>query len=164
MSDAFSDAFDLDGFAVARGLFSSDEAGQYREHFMALRSAGPRPHDMAGVDAEAQDPLRRYPRMAQMHRWDPVSLAWLLDVRLRDRLVTLLGTPPFAVQTMCYFKPPGSRGQALHQDNFFLRVSPGTCVAAWLALDPADEANGCMLVVPGSHRWPVLCTTTADTA
>ncbi|MBO0822635.1 MAG: phytanoyl-CoA dioxygenase family protein [Actinobacteria bacterium] len=164
MSDAFSDAFDLDGFAVARGLFSPAETAQYREHFMALRSAGPRPHDMAGVDPEAQDPLRRYPRMAQMHRWDPVSLAWLLDARLRDRLVTLLGTPPFAVQTMCYFKPPGSRGQALHQDNFFLRVSPGTCVAAWLALDPADEANGCMLVVPGSHRWPVLCTTTADTA
>jgi phytanoyl-CoA hydroxylase len=65
---------------------------------------------------------------------------------------------------MCYFKPPGARGQALHQDNFFLRASPGTCVAAWLALDRADEANGCLLVVPGSHRWPILCTTAADTA
>jgi ectoine hydroxylase-related dioxygenase (phytanoyl-CoA dioxygenase family) len=64
---------------------------------------------------------------------------------------------------MVYFKPPGSRGQALHQDNFYLRAEPGTCVAAWLALDRADEANGCMLVVPGSQRWPILCTERADT-
>jgi ectoine hydroxylase-related dioxygenase (phytanoyl-CoA dioxygenase family) len=36
-------------------------------------------------------------------------------------------------------------------------------VAAWLALDPADDDNGCMMVVPGSHRWPILCTEKADT-
>jgi ectoine hydroxylase-related dioxygenase (phytanoyl-CoA dioxygenase family) len=64
---------------------------------------------------------------------------------------------------MLYFKPPGARGQALHQDNFYLRAQPGTCMAAWLALDPCDESNGCMQVVPGSHAWPLLCTTKADT-
>jgi ectoine hydroxylase-related dioxygenase (phytanoyl-CoA dioxygenase family) len=36
-------------------------------------------------------------------------------------------------------------------------------MAAWMALDDCDEANGCMQVVPGSHRWPVLCTERADT-
>ena len=36
-------------------------------------------------------------------------------------------------------------------------------MAAWLALDPCDEENGCMRVVPGSHTWPILCTTSADT-
>ena len=67
------------------------------------------------------------------------------------------------MQTMLYFKPAGARGQALHQDNFYLRVQPGTCMAAWLALDPCDEENGCMQVVPGSHALPVLCTQRADT-
>ena len=52
---------------------------------------------------------------------------------------------------MLYFKPAGARGQALHQDNFYLRAQPGTCMAAWLALDACDEENGCMRVVPGSH-------------
>src|SRR4029453_18371757 len=61
------------------------------------------------------------------------------------------------------FKPPGSRGQALHQDNFYLRAEPGTCLAAWMALDPTDEANGCMQVVPGSHPSQDLCTENADT-
>jgi ectoine hydroxylase-related dioxygenase (phytanoyl-CoA dioxygenase family) len=37
-------------------------------------------------------------------------------------------------------------------------------MAAWLALDACDEENGCMRVVPGSHMWPVLCTTKADTS
>ena len=63
----------------------------------------------------------------------------------------------------CIFKPPGSRGQALHQDNYYLRVHPGTCMAAWLALDDCDDANGCMQVVPGSHTWDILCTEDADT-
>jgi phytanoyl-CoA hydroxylase len=162
--DVFRAGFDRDGFAVARQLFSRREARRYRDHFMALHRGRPRPHDAAGAGSRAADPLLRYPRMMQMHRSDPVSLEWLLDPRIRDCLLAVLDRLPFAVQTMCYFKPPGARGQAPHQDNFYLQVRPGTCVAAWLALDRADEANGCLLVVPGSHRWPILCTTAADTA
>jgi ectoine hydroxylase-related dioxygenase (phytanoyl-CoA dioxygenase family) len=65
---------------------------------------------------------------------------------------------------MIYFKPPGARGQALHQDNYYLRAQPGTCMAAWMALDPCDEENGCLQVVAGSQQWPTLCTEKADTA
>ena len=64
---------------------------------------------------------------------------------------------------MLYFKPAGARGQALHQDQFYLRVQPGTCMAAWMALDPCDEANGCMKIVPGTQNLPVLCTERANT-
>ena len=56
----------------------------------------------------------------------------------------------------------GARGQALHQDQAYLRVQPGTCMAAWLALDRCDEENGCMQVVPRTHDIPVLCTEDAD--
>jgi phytanoyl-CoA hydroxylase len=158
-----SDMLDRDGYVVRRGLFDAAEAGRLRDHVMDLRAHHRDGHDLVGVAAGARDPLRRYPRMAQMHRWDATTLRWLLDARLRAVLVALLGSDPYAVQTMVYFKPPGSRGQALHQDNFYLRAEPGTCMAAWMALDVCDEANGCMMVVPGSHRWPVLCTTEADT-
>lgn len=102
--------------------------------------------------------------MIHMHRWDERSLRWVLDERLRLYLTGLLGQEPYAVQTMLYFKPPDARGRALHQDNFYLRVQPGTCITAWMALDPCDEANGCMQVVPGSHHWPLLCTEKADTS
>jgi phytanoyl-CoA hydroxylase len=162
MSESFKATFDRDGYAVARALFAESEVDELRAHYMTLRRGSYR-DDIVGVRADSRDPLRRYPRMAQMHRWDDVSLRWLLDRRLADTLTLLLGAEPYAVQSMVYFKPAGSRGQALHQDNFYLRAEPGTCVAAWLALDAADDENGCMMMVPGSHRWPILCTEKADT-
>jgi ectoine hydroxylase-related dioxygenase (phytanoyl-CoA dioxygenase family) len=63
---------------------------------------------------------------------------------------------------MFYFKPPGGRGQALHQDNFYLRVKPGTCIAAWTAVDDTDLENGSLFVVPGSQYSEVLCPHPAD--
>jgi phytanoyl-CoA hydroxylase len=155
--------YDANGYTVVRGLFSPQEVAAYREHFMRLREEGSKPGDMVATSAQVGDPLKRYPRMIHMHRWDEPSREWLLDARLAECLHTFLEDEPLAVQTMLYFKPAGARGQALHQDNFYLRATPGTCMAAWLALDPCDEANGCMRVVPGSHEWPILCTTPADT-
>ncbi len=152
------------GYVVVAGLFAPAEAARYREHYMALRRHGAYPGDLVGADPASNDPLRRFPRMIHMHRWDDVSLRWVLDARLNACMSGLLGREPFAVQTMLYFKPPGARGQALHQDNFYLKAQPGTCMAAWMALDDCDEANGCMQIVPGSHTWPLLCTTKADTS
>jgi len=157
-----------DGYTIVRGLFSSDEVAAYVEHFMEMRKAESLPGDFAGVpiagaDNNTPDPLQQYPRMIHMHRWDERALKWMIDARLDTALTALLGSSPYAVQTMLYFKPPGARGQALHQDQYYLRVQPGTCMAAWLALDDCDEANGCMQVVPGSHELPLLCTVPADT-
>ena len=155
--------FDEQGYCVARGLFEAQEVEHYREHYMHLRKNGSYPGDLSGVDTKSNDPLKIYPRMIHMHRWDETSLKWLIDPRLNACMSTLLGRSPFAVQPMLYFKPPGARGQALHQDNFYLRAQPGTCIAAWMALDDCDEANGCLQVVPSSHAWPLLCSQKANT-
>ena len=48
----------------------------------------------------------------------------------------------------------------MHQDNFFLLAEPATCIAAWTPLDDTDEENGCLRVVPGSHREPIICPPT----
>jgi phytanoyl-CoA hydroxylase len=157
-------SFDGHGYLVTRGLFDAEETRLLRDHFMRLREAGNYPGDVVGVDPSSDDPLKRYPRMIHMHRWDRVALDWLLEPRLARCLSSLLdGLEPFAVQTMLYFKPPGARGQAVHQDQYYLRVEPGTCIAAWMALDSCNEENGCLVVVPGSHEWPLLCTVGADT-
>jgi phytanoyl-CoA hydroxylase len=157
-------SFEDQGYAVARGLFDADETAFLRDHFMRLRESGAYPGDVVGVDPSSDDPLKKYPRMIHMHRWDAVALDWLIEPRLAQSLASLLGgMEPLAVQTMLYFKPPGARGQAVHQDQYYLRAEPGTCIAAWMALDSCDEENGCLEVVPGSHEWPVLCTIGADT-
>jgi hypothetical protein len=140
-----------------------EEVERYRQHYMELREAGAYPGDFGGVDLTSNDPLKRYPRMIHMHRWDGLSLQWLIDRRLNECMTALLGREPYAVQTMLYFKPPGARGQALHQDQYYLKVQPGTCIAAWMALDRCDEENGCLQIVPGTHHLPILCTVQADT-
>ncbi len=151
------------GYYVARQLFTAEEAARYRNHFMKLRASGSFPGDMSGVDSTSDDPLAKFPRMIHMHRWDRLSLDWALEPRIADLLRLFLGQEPLAVQTMLYFKPAGSRGQALHQDQHFIRVDPGETIAVWMALDHCDEENGCLQVIPETHQLPILCTEKADT-
>lgn len=159
--------YQRNGYVIVPRLFASSEVAGFIEHFMELRREGSKEGDFAGVpiagDDNTPDPLQQYPRMIHMHRWDEPSRDWMIDGRIDTVMTSLLGSSPYAVQTMLYFKPPGARGQALHQDQYYLRVQPGTCMAAWLALDDCDEANGCMQIVPGSHKLPLLCTVPADT-
>jgi phytanoyl-CoA hydroxylase len=53
------------------------------------------------------------------------------------------------------YKPPGFGGVTMwHQDSPLWPVEPKTeQLTAWVALDDADETNGCMSMVPGSHQW-----------
>ncbi len=170
--------FRRDGFVVVRALFGSEEIVEIRETFMAMNRHGP----VEGlseirrkkVDGEVRrydsgDPLAFYPRMMHPHRHTdkpvgPVAMKYLTHPRLRPLLFALFGEEPFACQSMFYFKPPGARGQALHQDNFYLRVKPGTCLAAWIAIDDADEENGGMMCVPNTSRLEIACPEKADPA
>lgn len=162
------EAFKRDGFYVARGLLTSEEVDHIRDAFMAANADGP----VAGlsdiVTQDRADPLAFYPRMMHPHRHPDLPIGqlaerYLLDPRLHSFLQTFLGEEPIAVQTMFYFKPPKARGQELHQDNFYLRVKPGTCMAAWIAIDDADAENGGMVVVPGSQNMEIVCPSQADT-
>ncbi len=158
--------FHRDGFLVVRGLVSAEETQFLIQHFMELHDKGvdgalegykaPRLEDSGG------DILKHFPRMMHPHNWDEVSMKYMLDERYQAVLKALFDDEVLAAQSMLYFKPPGARGQALHQDNFYLKVAPGTCMAAWLSLDDADEENGGMFVVPGSHAAGVLCPHPAD--
>ena len=106
------------GFVVVPALFSESEVAFYREHYTQKRLERAYPGDDAGVDSASDDPLKKFPRMIHMHHWDDHSMNYLLEPRIREILAAFVGTDPYAVQTMLYFKPAGARGQALHQDNF----------------------------------------------
>ncbi|MCC6423086.1 MAG: phytanoyl-CoA dioxygenase family protein [Phycisphaerales bacterium] len=172
---ACAEQFETDGFAVARGLFSRKDVETIRETFMKLAANGPveglsethRPIGNVSHGYDASDPLSFYPRMLQPHTHPelpvgPVAMKYMLHPSLHPLLKAMIGQEPVAVQSMFYFKPPGARGQDLHQDNFYLRVKPDTCTAAWIAIDDADEDNGGMLVVPGTQNMEIVCPQAAD--
>ena len=164
--------FHQNGFVIAPQIFTDAEVAKIRESFMAQNAYGPveglSEIRRGGPDAyDPGDPLRFYPRMMHPHKHPdkpvgPVARRCMLDSRVEAILAALMGEAPAAVQSMFYFKPPGARGQDLHQDNYYLRVAPDTCYAAWTALDDVTQENGGMVLVPGSHRLPMLCPTQAD--
>jgi phytanoyl-CoA hydroxylase len=50
-------------------------------------------------------------------------------------------------------KPPESDSPTPpHQDNYYFNLAPPNVATIWLALDPVDDANGCLRYVAGSHR------------
>lgn len=58
-------------------------------------------------------------------------------------------------------KPPQTGQQAnavgWHQDYHYWQCSDATnMLTAWVALVDVDEQNGCVEVVPGSHKWGLL--------
>ena len=155
------ETFDRDGFAVAPALFSPGEVDEVRQNFeRLLREKAPSFYDDGIRDAE--DPLFQFPRLVHPHRFDENARRYMLHPRVIECLRRLFDEEPVAVQSMYYFKPPGARGQAMHQDNLYLLVEPGTCIAAWTALDYVDRQNGGMLLVPGTNKGNLLCQESAD--
>ena len=156
-------AFGRDGFAIVRALFTPGEVDELIETFNALHARGEIPGCFEAIPfGEATDPLDAYPRMMHPHRVSQVAMRCMLHPKLEPILHALLNEPPIAAQSMFYWKPPSARGQAPHQDNYYLRVSPGTCMAAWLAIDRADRENGGLFVAPGSHKLDLFCPEEAD--
>lgn len=167
--------YQRDGFHVARAVLSNDDVALVRDTFMAMNSSGP----VEGLSEirrsgapdgySPSDPLSFYPRMMHPHLHDDkpvgsVAKRYMLLPRIHGILSDLFGDEPLAVQSMFYFKPPGARGQDLHQDDFYLRTAPGNCMAAWMAIDDADQENGGMVCVPGTHTLELACPEKSDSA
>lgn len=66
----------------------------------------------------------------------------------------LLGATPELFADQALLKPPGiGREKPWHQDLAYFDLRPGApVVGLWIALDTTDTDNGCMHVIPGSHR------------
>lgn len=46
---------------------------------------------------------------------------------------------------------------AWHQDySYWTRTKPMAHLTCWIGLDDADQENGCVQYIPGSHRWDLL--------
>lgn len=160
-----AEAYDRDGAVHLRGVLSRDEIDELRRTFTTHIEQGG--SGGAFHETPEDDPLHAYPRMIQPHRDEhaPGRLAreWMLQRRVMGRVEEAVG-PVWAAQSMFYFKPPGARGQAMHQDNYFLQSHPETCIAAWIAVDDCDGENGALGVVPGTHRFEIECPEEADAA
>jgi len=154
--------FETEGYLIVKGLFAEDNLAEIDTTFDAISRRAIPGYFEPQLDAPPSDPLKRYPRVMHPHRFDETAMRYMLHAPVMDVLADLYGEESLAAQSMFYYKPPGSRGQALHQDNFYLKVEPGNCIAAWTAVDAADEENGGLLIVPRTNEHEIVCPELAD--
>ncbi len=79
------------------------------------------------------------------------------DEAILDLVADAIG-PDIVLWGCQIFCKPGGDGMEVpwHQDGQYWPIRPlGTCTA-WIALDPSTVENGCLRVIPGSHRGQVL--------
>ena len=88
----------------------------------------------------------------------PEFLARTRDSRLTDPVVDILGPDILGLNNLYIWKPPKiGLGFPWHQDKWYFnhQFKTGTTVATWTAIDAADKENGCLYVIPGSHKHEV---------
>jgi phytanoyl-CoA hydroxylase len=104
-------------------------------------------------DVQPETPLHAINKILSFED-DPVLWPFATDERLLSPVRDLVGPELKTLSTNVFNKPPGVDGRhPLHQDlrYFALRPADGI-VASWTAIEPCTRENGCLAVIPGSHR------------
>jgi ectoine hydroxylase-related dioxygenase (phytanoyl-CoA dioxygenase family) len=85
---------------------------------------------------------------------DPFWVRLVSEPRLLDIAEQFVG-PDIALFASHYICKPPRDGQAVlwHQDGSYWPLEPMEVVTLWLAVDDSLPENGCMRVIPGTHRW-----------
>lgn len=69
-----------------------------------------------------------------------------------ERVASILGPDLFLWHSRFFDKRAGEPPVPWHQDAPFWSLDPMECVSAWIAIEDCGPHNGCVEVIPGSHR------------
>jgi ectoine hydroxylase-related dioxygenase (phytanoyl-CoA dioxygenase family) len=155
--------YDEQGFVRLRGFIGPEVCERMLERVVTLARAhagGDRDApglvlpeaNLAGSGGNPEDLVSK---IFRLHR-DGVFAAFAADPRVTGSLVDLIGPRLDCFLSQFIFKNPGAWGQPWHQDSFYFAFEPARpIIGAWLAVTEATLENGCLHVLPGSHREPV---------
>jgi phytanoyl-CoA hydroxylase len=132
-------------------------ACNYDQMLMQLDSENGKYED-AGVQTKGFKGATKNYRKIQDLEHDPEFLEYLKLPIFRSICARVYGesTPVSAFRAM-FMNKPAKKGTWLpwHQDRWnYLDKDP--LLTAWTALDPATVANGCVQIIPGSHKLGLL--------
>ncbi|XP_068204119.1 phytanoyl-CoA dioxygenase, peroxisomal-like [Palaemon carinicauda] len=154
--------YEENGFLVIPNLVPHDLINKWRGRFLDLvegrvDTAGMTKmkdialKDKTGVAAE------RIVNKIQDFVWDEVLSEHCMLPQILDYVECFTGPNIMAMHTMLINKPPdpGTRTSRhpLHQDLHYFPFRPANrIVCAWTAMEKINEDNGCLFVLPGSHK------------
>ena len=91
---------------------------------------------------------RNYP-----HLISPILDNVVRNSNILDAVESIIGKNILACGTTLFIKEPDERGfVSFHQDAKYIGLEPHNWVTAWVAINDANENNGCMKMWPGTHK------------
>lgn len=159
--------YDADGYFVARGFFDGSDLAPWHQRFLAIVSQAVEPGPgmlvmrdvmVAKGAVRPAEPIHAIAKI-QDFQSDPVLFdGYVKHPRLLDVVEALVGADVKSIHTMLINKPPDVDGRhPLHQDLLYFPFRPADrIVATWTALEPCTRENGCLVVVPGTHKGNLL--------
>lgn len=156
-----------EGFLVVPGLVEAAEVERAREDALLFARGEYEVSNLPELPDSASDEERLAAILAvHFPHWvSEVALDLVRHPDIVDVLSRITGAHNAhwdgrvkCMQSMLFLKPAGLQGQAWHQDERYIPTRDRSLVGAWIALDDASVENGCLWVLPGSHRsgviWP----------
>ena len=166
ITDEMLESYRRDGYVVARGVVPQADLDRLVERLEAVVAGEVPPADGMIVMKDvmvakgAVQPKSRMEAIAkiQFYENDPVLDAYTTHPSILDCVERFVGHDVQTIHTMLINKPPNVQGHhPLHQDLLYFPFRPADrLVASWTALEPVTRENGCLVVVPGSHRGELL--------
>ncbi len=116
------------------------------------------PEMLMGETAEKSKAKGQLPsvKVVNLFRHDEVFANVYKNETIGSLAHDLMEGPVRVWEDQMIYKPPFEEQAALgwHRDyTFWNHVGPADMATCWIALDDATVDNGCMQVIPGSHRW-----------
>lgn len=153
------------GYLVVPDLMTPAEIEELRRD-AALVARGGYPAEgiePAPAGLSDEEVMRRVLCIHQPHYVSPVMERYVRHPKICGILSQIVGAHlPWwdgsvkCMQSMLFVKPPGFQGQAWHQDEIYIPTRDRSLCGAWIAMDDATVENGCLWVLPGSHRTGFL--------
>lgn len=115
------------------------------------------PGDLDALKSMSDDEvIKHFLCIHQVHKTSEIIHQYLAHPPLVEVLKRTIGPNVKCMQSMLFIKAPGKPGQSWHQDEDFIPTRDRSLAGAWIALDDAVIENGCLWVIPGSHKHGVL--------
>src|SRR5579859_7093684 len=160
LSAELVDQFRRDGYCAAPGLLTGEEVGAFLAGIEAVGAgATVAHHDASRLEMEPdQGPDgNRVRRIYEPCTHYPEFRALSECRKLLDSVAQLLGENLVFHYSKINMKPPAI-GSVVewHQDLSYYPLTNPDSLAVLFYLDDATLANGCLQVIPGAHREPMM--------
>jgi phytanoyl-CoA hydroxylase len=151
--------YEKNGYLVVPGALNETELRQLHSEALAICKGerGPIEGTEGDLTHETDDEvLSRFLCIHFPHKISSVMKRYLATPEMVAVLEEIVGPNVKCMQSMLFIKSSGKPGQAWHQDEDFIPTRDRSLVGGWIALDDATIENGCLWIIPGSHRHGVL--------